>query len=166
MVSPIAREIAKQEAGDHPGQGRRQEDLAHGLGPGRPETERSVAQAGGHCGEGVVGQGRDERDDHDPHDRSGGEGAFGRHAQADRLADLPDERRDRQRGEEAVDHRRHAGQDLHDGLDRGPETGRGVFRKIDRRQQSDRSGNQHRDDRDEERPDDQRDGAELPFAAT
>ena len=44
MVSPIARLIGQQEAGDDPGQGRRDQHLQDGLGSGGAEAEGGVAQ--------------------------------------------------------------------------------------------------------------------------
>ena len=68
--------------------------------------------------------------------------------------------RDGQGGEEAEHHGRHAGEDLEDRLGDGAEARRGVLGHVDRREQADRAGDQHGDQRDQHGADEQRHGAE------
>ena len=83
-------------------------------------------------------------------------------AEADRFAGPADEGGHGQRGEEAVDHGRDAGEDLENRLGEGAEARRGVVRKVDRRHQPDRRGDEHGDERDEQRADEERDRRRRP----
>ncbi len=81
--------------------------------------------------------------------------------QPDRAAEVADERRHGQRGEEAVDDGRHAGQDLQDRLGRGAELVGRVLGEVDRGQQAERHRDRHRDHGDQQRAGEQRHRAEA-----
>ena len=65
---------------------------------------------------------------------------------------LDDVRADPGQGEEAQHDARDAGQDLQDRLDGAAHPAAGVFGQVDRAGEADRCGDEHRDDRDDQRP--------------
>ena len=134
-----------------PGQRRRKQHLADRFRRGRAHRQAAVAHRLRHRGDRIVGHRADERDDHDPHDQAGGERAFAACGlDAERQAEIADRRRDGQRGEIAVDHGRHAGEDLEDRLQPGAQPRRRILRQIDRAHQAQRDGDDHGDDRADE----------------
>ena len=68
-----------------------------------------------------------------------------------------DERRHRERGEEAQHDRGNAGQRLQDRLEDRPHPRAGILGQIDRREQAERAGHAHGDEGDQQRADQQRD---------
>ena len=87
-------------------------------------------------------------------------GRFRGHSQTDALAETTEEGRDRQRGEKAVDHCRDAGENFQDGLGDGANLLGGIVGKVDRSHQADWCGDDHGDQRDQQRADEKRNNAE------
>ena len=79
------------------------------------------------------------------HDQAGGERALRGDGEPERLAEVADDRRHGQRGEVAVDHGRHAGEDLEQRLGHGAHARRGILGQVDRAHQAERDGDDHRD---------------------
>ena len=95
-----------------------------------------------------------------PMTRPGAERALRCDIEPDAFAEAAQQRRDRQRGEVAVDDRRNAGEDLEQRLRVAAEAPARVLGEIDRGHQADRHGHEHREPRDQQRAREQRHCAE------
>ena len=156
----MARLTARRIPPTMPGMAAGKQHLEHRFRLRGPDRERAVAQAARHGPERVIGKGRDERDQHDPHDAARRERGVGRDRYAKIATDVAQGRRDDEDREKAVDDRRHPGEDLQHRLDDGPHAGVREFVQVDRRQQPDGRGDEHRDRRDDQRAEEHRQHAE------
>ena len=139
---------------------------------GRAQTKRAVTHGLRYSVDDIIAQRRNEGDQHDAHDQPCRQNRCGPAHPVDPqqsvLAtpkDFDQKRTYRQQGKQTVNDCRDTREDFQQRFGKGAYFVVSVFRQVDRSEEADRHGHQQRDDRDIERPPEQRQDRQVTVPA-